>query len=60
MKVPGPIDFRGAFVPVFALLYELGGKWLCLRLLSTDVAGPVVTDSDLEEVRLRLVDGVFC
>ena len=24
------------------------------------MVGPVVTDSDLEEVRLRLADGLFC
>src|SRR2546423_664476 len=59
-KVPGPIDFRGAFVLVFALPYELGGKRLCLRLLSTGVAGPAGLDSGFGEFQPTAGACVFC
>ena len=43
MKVPGPIDFLGAWTfPVLVLLKAFGGKWLCLRPLSIDVVVVVV------------------
>lgn len=62
MKVPGPIDFRGAFVFVleFALMKEFGGKWLCRRLFKTGAAALRGIDSDLDEFRLRRPGAVFC
>ena len=60
MNVPGPIDLRGAFVVLFALVKELGGKWLCRLLLSTEAAAAAGICSDLEELRLKLMDAGFC
>ena len=59
-NVPGPIDTRGGFVPVFTLLKEFGGKWLCRRPLSAVFGGGIDIESDLDELRLKLEDVVLC
>ena len=62
-KVPGPMDFRGAFVfaVLFELLKEFGGKWLCRLLLRIDVVvGAAAMDSDLDELRLNVLEALLC
>ena len=58
INVPGPIDFLGGLVLAFGLLKELGGKWLCLRLLSTGLLTDVVIDSELDLLGMLVVE--FC
>ena len=57
-KVPGPIDFLGVLALAFGLLKEFGGKWLCLRLLSTGLLTDVVIDSELDLLGMSVLE--FC
>lgn len=56
MNVPGPTDFLGALEPVFVLLNEFGGKWLCRRPRSIDVV-VLAMESDLTDV-LEVLEAV--